>query len=190
MIPEFNQAGVLPPFLSAHGPANPDGVAPYTVSISELVYHYSYSPERNKILQGLLDYREHMRSAGITNGIQWVDGSFIEDVEKTRARAPNDVDLVTFAHRPDPDLEKWEKLFLENQELFNPEKCKESYICDAYYVDLDLPAINIVNQTRYWFGLFSHQRETFLWKGLLEIPLLSDDSEAQTILLNGGRGNA
>ena len=34
----------------------------------------------------------------------------------------------------------------------------------------------------YWYGLFSHQRETFLWKGLLRIELMSDDEQALELL--------
>jgi len=39
-----------------------------------------------------------------------------------------------------------------------------------------------VKDTSYWYGLFSHQRETAVWKGMIELPLASDDEAAVKIL--------
>ena len=47
-----------------------------------------------------------------------------------------------------------------------------------------LPAY-LIDQTKYWFGLFSHQRDTFLWKGMLEIPL-TDDTDVAALFGAGG----
>jgi hypothetical protein len=51
-------------------------------------------------------------------------------------------------------------------------------------VDLSQPPTHVVGQTRYWFGLFSHKRSTFQWKGMLEVTLgtLADDANAAKIL--------
>jgi hypothetical protein len=40
----------------------------------------------------------------------------------------------------------------------------------------------LVTQTRYWYGLFSHRRADALWKGMLQLPLDSDDELARTAL--------
>ena len=40
----------------------------------------------------------------------------------------------------------------------------------------------MVRNTHYWFGLFTHQRETFIWKGMLEISLQDDDESALELL--------
>jgi hypothetical protein len=49
----------------------------------------------------------------------------------------------------------------------NNKSTKANFKCDAYYVDLDVVHTTaIVDQTRYWFGLFSHRR-TGVWKGML-----------------------
>lgn len=45
---------------------------------------------------GLLDLRAELTLAGKSDGFQWVDGSFTEDVEVQQGRTPNDVDVVTF----------------------------------------------------------------------------------------------
>ncbi len=178
MIPELNQSGVLPPFIAEQGPTDPAGMSPYRTTITEFVLRYAQSPERIAILKGLLEYRKKLKELGITQGFQWLDGSFVENVELNRGRPPADVDLVTFAVRPNVELDKWKDLVNNNKEIFLPNESKEKYLCDAYYVDLNISPIQIVNYSRYWFGLFSHQRESYLWKGMIEISILCSDEEA------------
>lgn len=184
MIPELNQSGVLPPFIPELGPTDRAAMAPYRTSITEFVQRYSHSKERRDILKGLLSYREKLRELGITEGFQWLDGSFVENVESNRGRPPNDIDLVTFASRPTDscDQEQWRTLVKENSDIFIPDLSKETYICDAYFVDLSTPPTHIVNNTKYWFGLFSHQRDSYLWKGMVEISLVCSDKEAKALL--------
>lgn len=188
MIPSINSSGVLPPFLPGVEPTNSAAMAPYRASITELASEFATTPERVAILKGLLDFRGKMRSAGIDQGFQWIDGSFLEDCERNRGRPPKDVDLVTFARRPyqyqqDAD---WRAFVAANQDLFNRKEVKAAYSCDAFYVDLFLPPEAVVSRSRYWFGLFSHQRSTYLWKGLIEVPLVDDDAGARA-LLGGGQ---
>jgi hypothetical protein len=184
MIPALNQSGVLPPFIPELGPTDPAGMAPYRASITEFVQRYAYSEQRKAILKGLLTYRARLRAVGITDGFQWLDGSFVENVESNQGRPPNDIDLVTFADRPQNtrDEDKWRSLVYENKDLFLPDQSKGAYLCDAYFVDLNTSPLHIVNSTKYWFGLFSHQRESYLWKGMIEIPLICSDDEAQLLL--------
>jgi hypothetical protein len=91
-------------------------------------------------------------------------------------RPPADVDLVTFAELP---VGATGSVFaVQRPDLFDPSQTRQRYSCDAYFVDLTFfrqyPA-KLVERTRYWFGLFSHQRTSHLWKGLLQLPLISDD---------------
>lgn len=184
MIPSLNHAGVLPPFLSTVGPTHSAAMAPYPATLLEVVQRFASSPQRISILRGLLNYRKQLRDAGIIDGFQWIDGSYMEDCERHRSRPPRDIDLVTFAERPtccqDPAV--WRTFVDSNHNLFDRTLLKKNYFCDAFYVDLGLPGKAIVSQSRYWFGLFSHQRVTYLWKGLLEIPLQADDAEALSLL--------
>jgi hypothetical protein len=188
MIPEFNQSGVLPPFLPNMSPTASAAVAPYKVEIAELVDRFATTSERVEILTGLLNYRKSLRDAGITDGIQWVDGSFVENCEVIRGSAPNDIDIITFAERPINYFEnaQWRAFVQQNIDLFDHNALKQQLRCDAFYEDLGLPNKTIVSRVSYWFGLFSHQRVTALWKGLLAIPLQSDDQKAIDIL--NGRG--
>lgn len=190
MIPTLSQSGFLPPFLPNAGPTEPAAMAPYQADLVEVVQRFAWSPERAEIMRGLLNYRQQLRQAGIHDGFQWVDGSYMEDCEKHRSRPPSDIDLVTFAERPTAyqDAELWKDFVASNRTLFDPPTLKRTYRCDAYYEDLGLPSKVIVSRSRYWFGLFSHQRVTYLWKGLLMIPLQSDDSQALALL--GGSNHA
>lgn len=181
MIPAFNISGVLPPFLGTN-PTQRTEMSPYAVSMVEVVRHFATSNERVDILAGLLDFRAALRAAGIVNGFQWLDGSFVEDVEKTRGRAPADVDVVTFAHRPTSSPDEWKRLVQNHLDLFHPHETKKRYHCDAYFVDLDKKPLLVVDDTRYWFGLFSHQRVTSLWKGMLSVSLQPDDDAARSLL--------
>ncbi len=184
MIPELNQSGVLPPFIPEQSPTDPANMAPYRSTMSEFILRYAQSPERITILKGLLEYRQRLKDIGIIEGFQWFDGSFVENVELNLGRPPNDIDIVTFATRPTQNSNTvgWRSLIQNNKELFDPGVSKEKYCCDAYFVDLNTHPIHVVNSTKYWFGLFSHQRESYLWKGMIEIPIICDDNEALKIL--------
>jgi hypothetical protein len=96
MIPNVNESGVLPPFLPDCTPTEKAAVAPYPISLAELIQKYSVSNVRKKILSGYLEYRRNLKKIGITQGFQWIDGSFTENVERIRKRGPSDIDLITF----------------------------------------------------------------------------------------------
>lgn len=188
MIPSLSESGVLPPFDPAKNAIDVSAMAPYRTTLLEVAKRFATTPPRVAILKGLIAYRAELRAAGIAIGFQWIDGSFVEDVERNRQRPPEDIDVITFAERPNNtvDLPDWIEFVNDRPNLFDPGITKNMYRCDAYYVDLALPPMILVSSSRYWFGLFSHQRETFLWKGLLEVPLQDDDIEAIRYLNQGG----
>ena len=191
MIPEFNQSGVLPPFLPKMDPTMSSARAPYKTDIRKVIERFATTPERIEIIRGLLNYRKLLRNAGITDGVQWLDGSYIEDCERNRGCPPNDIDIVTFAERPISctDDAQWDAFVQQNDVLFDRDTIKKQYRCDVFYEDLGLPGKVIVSRSSYWFGLFSHLRTTYLWKGLLSIPLQADDQAALS-LLNGDSNHA
>ncbi|MEM5405887.1 DUF6932 family protein [Paraburkholderia unamae] len=184
MIPRFNASMVLPPYTGSD-PTTPATMSPYRATMHEFSLQFATSAARAAILGGLLDYREALRHVGIVNAFQWLDGSFVEDVEQSRGRAPADVDLVTFGELPrfaDPaGFGAW---WATHNGLFDQRQTKQRYSCDAYFVDMKKRADLLVDDTRYWFGLFSHQRATALWKGMVQVPLVSDDDQARDLLQN------
>ena len=182
-IPAFNGSGVLPPFLGSD-PTGPALVSPYRTTLTEIVDRFSFSPERRAILNGFLSYRAALFTSGL-KGFQWLDGSFLEDVEITQSRPPKDIDCVTFVRRPFGCVSTaaWQAFILNNQALLTPHLTKQQYSTDAYLVDLEIPPEQVVKQTAYWFGLFSHRRTTSLWKGMLEVGLQNQADDASAVEL-------
>lgn len=183
MIPAFNVSNVLPPYLGGD-PTFRAEMSPYLACATELVRRFGTSPERIQIIDGLLRYREALSNLGIVDGFQWLDGSFVENVELRERRPPNDVDIVTYARRPAAAIDNklWVPLVQANPHLFLAKEAKNQFKCDAYFVDMNKKVEIIVDDTRYWFGLFSHQRVSALWKGMVCLPLQSDDAAARLLI--------
>ena len=159
-------------------------VSPYVVSMSELVRRFATGAARRCILDGLLRYRGELRTLGFIEGFQWLDGSFVEDVESRESRAPNDIDVVTFARPPlhTTTRVQVQQLLDARPALFDRDSCKQGFHCDTTLVNLSTSPEWLVKQTRYWYGLYSHRRGDAVWKGMLEAPLVSDDALARDLL--------
>ncbi|WP_052200929.1 hypothetical protein [Terriglobus sp. TAA 43] len=188
-IPPFTSSGVLPPYIGGN-PTIPANMSPYRVTLLEVVQRFSHSSERRTILAGFLAHRAHLIGIGIT-GVQWLDGSFLEDIENTEERSPGDIDVVSFIVRPpayQADNDAWNTFWMGHSTAFDPEQAKVSYQTDAYFVDVMWGPAYVIKQTAYWFGLFSHKRSTGLWKGMLEVVLDSqqDDAAASQLLATFG----
>ena len=178
-IPNWNSQGVLPPI----NPVTPTSTerSPYTVSLTDLVLRFGTSPERQEIFTGFLKFRSILHSTGIVDGFQWVNGSFLEDIEITEKRKPADIDIVTFFYLPDGETQ--ESLVNASPHLFNPGDTEQNYHVDAYLVQLNADAPEqLVEQAAYWYSMWSHRRNG-LWKGYLQIDLsLTDDVVADANL--------
>lgn len=179
MIPPFSLSGVLPPYVGV-SPADPTGLSPFDTSMRELAETFGTTADRADILRGLIALRDNLRNLGITDGYQWCAGSFCEDVEKLQGRSPRDIDVVTFFVRPfhDNDDAAWSAFVGANLAVFDANQTKTTFKCDAYFVDANSPPHSMIAQVTYWHGLFGHQRVSHLWKGMLRIPLISDDTHA------------
>ena len=189
MIPDFSDGGVLPPFVGGDATGQLQlPRSPYRASIATLVERFATSPERAAIIRGLIGLRAGLRAVGVTQGLQWIDGSFVENCEAVKGRPPGDVDVVNLLRRPSGllDDQAWRAFLTANPHLFRPPEVKAAFNCDAYFIDLDADAGNLVEQTAYWFGLFSHQRDTFRWKGLVQLELEDDDAAAEAALAAKG----
>lgn len=180
MIPAFSTSHVLPPY-GGDDPGERDLSSPYETTLSEIYERFGHTPERIQLIKGLINYRRALREVGITSGYQLIDGSFTENCESHRGRPPSDVDLITFAYLPVHGPER-SPFVHANRHLFDQGLTKDAFRCDAYFVDLSKDPRLVVDDTCYWYGLFSHQRDTFLWKGMLSIPLMSDDDDVWRIL--------
>lgn len=190
MIPDFNHSHVLPPFL-AGGPTSASDVSPYHASMHEVTQRFASLPGRRRLIEGLLNYRADLATLGFVRGFQWLHGGFAEDVEAHAQRPPNDLDIVTFSFSP-AGLTNMQivQTLANHPALFTNAQARKKYGCDGYMVPLDKSPENLVKRTTYYFSLFSHRRSDQVWKGLLQIPLDSDDALAREWLKNTPLGDS
>jgi hypothetical protein len=113
-----------------------------------------------------LDYRASLKVLGFTQGFQWVDGSFVENVEEHRSMPPKDIDVVTFTQPPvNMQPPAINAMMQAHPELFDRAQCKARFGCDTFMVRLNVAAQRLVRETAFWYGVFSHRRGDQVWKG-------------------------
>jgi hypothetical protein len=180
-IPDWDPSGVLPP-INQIAPISVDR-SPYSVSLTDLVLRFAATRDRQNVLAGFLAFRAALHSVGLTRGFQWIDGSFAEDIERISGRGPRDIDVVTFFHL---HLGQTAKGMIDaHRRLFTPRDTKTDFRVDAYFVQLDAGAPEpLVNQSAYWYSLWSHRRGG-QWKGYLQIDLSSSDDQVAKANLDG-----
>ncbi len=165
-LPNFDPNGVLPPFTG--DPTDPANMSPYPAMPLEFGQQFGTTAERRTILLGWLDLRAVLRQAGFHGAFQWVDGSFLEDIENTEGRAPQDIDVITFFYPPDPNFSA--TVAANFPILADHPQTKAQFHTDHYLMNLAAHPIRTVDMTAYWCGLFSHRRDG-VWKGLLRIEI-------------------
>lgn len=180
-IPDWTADGILPPVDMA----DPTSTlrSPYRVDLTDFALRFATSAERITIIDGFLKYRSELHAIGLTRGFQWIDGSFLENVEILRSRAPEDSDVVTFYQLPPGETQS--SVLARNPGLFDHDGLKARFSIDAYTQDLGSLSKDLVWWSAYWYGVWSHQRSTFVWKGFVEVDLEpSQDTNARGILFS------
>lgn len=174
-IPEWNFSGFLP--------ANYEGepLSPYERSLLDVAMRFGNTIERRQLLTGLLDFRAELHNAGLVRGFQWIDGSFVENIEEIENRTPRDIDVVTFFYIPGEHTQ--ESLFQAFPDIFNHQDVKCAHKIDSYFVPLNqVSSETIVSRSIYWNSLWSHNRDD-VWKGYLQLDLANHkDAEARAEL--------
>jgi len=186
-IPEWNAQGVIPP-INILQPTLADR-SPYTVSLTDVVLRFGLSAERRTVLGGFLRYRAALHAAGLVQGFQWLDGSFLEQVELLESRSPNDIDVVTFyklpAGKTQLDLQAQAPDIFPNSRVLQ-QTLKANYHVDAYTVHLGMVSERLVERGTYWYSMWSHRRNQ-IWKGYVQVDLApTEDATAQAALVNLG----
>ncbi len=176
-IPAWNALGVLPP-IDIHSPTSFER-SPYSVSLKDIVMRFATSSERQAILLGFLNYRLALHQMGLDSGFQWLNGSFMEDVETSEKRSPHDIDVVTFLDIP----EDFAPTDTELKTLIDNDFIKSKYQVDAYLVELnEISPAQLVSQSAYWYSVWAHRRNQ-VWKGFLQIDLNPAEDAAALALL-------
>lgn len=178
MIPDFSNIGILPPY-GMYGAADIEGRSPYPTNLETFVDRFATTQARSALLKGFLTYRNHLHKIGLTEGLQWVGGSFVENCEVIRSRPPGDIDVVTFL-RPLDDEQEWNDLIKNNNDLLmNAGHTKKNFQCDAYTSEIN---DEMLEDIAYYLTMFSHQRDTEVWKGIIQLDL-NDPTEGQAATL-------
>ena len=141
------------------------------------------------MLDGFLRYRAALHTAGLVQGFQWLDGSFLEHVELLESRPPNDIDVVTFYKLPvgktQLDLQVQAVDIFPNSRA-SQQAMKANYRVDAYTVHLGMVSERLIEQGTYWYSMWSHRRNQ-IWKGYVQVDLAPiEDAAAQAALVNLG----
>ena len=178
-IPAWTAQGVLPP-IDVESPTS-SSRSPYRVSLLDFVVRFGNTGARRTLLRGLLEFRAALHELDLVSGFQWLDGSFLEDIETVERRQPRDIDLVTFFRLPEGQSQT--SLEEASAALFDPQAVGRQYGVHAYFVQLNgVEPELVVEQCTYWSSLWSHRRNG-QWKGYLQVDLAAaGDREAMANL--------
>ncbi len=180
MIPDWNSEGLLPPYS-----INNTG-SPYQASPIDLVRRFGLTPHRQNLLEGFLEYRKLLYRCGIDSGVQWVNGSFVEDKERLTNSNPSDIDVVTF----------FQKQMSKRQTALAYTALCPDFIKQSFGIHVDqfnlysLPTEAIVEIAGYWNSVWSHQKRTFARKGYVHVPLSEQLDKAAFKLLHQLNGSS
>lgn len=178
-LPSWTESGILPPIMPGAA-GNCRCRSPYLVSLKDFVQQFGTNLARIAILEGFLQFRGELHKLGLASGFQWVNGSFVENVELMESRPPNDLDVVTFYDAP---LIEDRCAFLDQyKQLFDHGYLKVHYNVDGYFFKLGKIDSDKANYIAYWYSLWSHRRDN-AWKGFVQIDLApAEDADAKGIL--------
>ena len=174
-LPPFDMRGLLPPFLGADETSH--ARSPYGVTMTELAAGLGTTSHRQGLLRNLITYRQLLANEGYVSGIQFVDGSFVENVEINASRPPSDIDVFSILCRPakytaDPPIWVSNGIPFWQDEIANRVKNKSRFGLDTYALLFEeLTPDDLIRNTIYWYSLFSHQRSTLAWKGFVTLSL-------------------
>jgi len=169
-IPNFDHNQVLPPHLG--DPRVRSQLSPYPATSEEVCRKFATSDERGEILRGWLQFRQRLLALGVTDGFQWLDGSFLEKTELLERRAPRDLDIITFYHTPHGVLANDFLAAIPRSlpEFVDRNAAKNNFHLDHFPITLTARGDALVEHARYRTGLFSHRRDG-VWKGMLRVEL-------------------
>lgn len=156
--------------------------------MAELATAMGTTPHRKQLIVNLITYRHMLATEGYVSGIQFIDGSFVENVETIANRPPVDIDVFSVLNVPPKyltDMSAWQATGLPfwQTEIINRDRNKQRFGLDTYAVLFEERAaqpMNLISDIIYWYGLFSHQRGTLAWKGFAGLAL--DPASDQTAL--------
>lgn len=183
VIPDWNDQHVIPTVRDV--PEDEQGLpinrSPFGATLQELVQYFAITPERITLIRDLMNYRDALYAAGVDDGFQWINGSFVEHVEARdrpgKEPKPYDIDVVTFYHQPDDQPPEF-------HDLFRTSIVRDRYNIDAFNLVMGTPTTNhLVESVAYWYGMWSTRREDQMPKSFVQVNLDPEhDPEARQAL--------
>jgi hypothetical protein len=149
--------------------------SPFRVSSLDFVKCYGTSTKRRALIDGLFTYRARLRRLGI-HGFQWLNGSFVGDVESRESREPGDIDTVTFWDAAKPQT----ALLQQDPTLFDHDRVKADHGVDAFPIWIrQQNPWTLLNLACYWHGMWSRSKATTVpvMKGYLVLSLDASDAD-------------
>lgn len=169
-IPDFDHNHVLPPFINGD-PSVSTNQSPYKCGIMEFCERFSFTKHRINILKNFVSYRIKLHEIEITEGFQYVDGSFIENKEAAAGLPPGDIDIATFYF---VNSKRTQALAgVKFPEFCDRVLTKQKYEIDDLVFDISIGVKNpykLINYTNFITSLFSYSRRDYR-KGMVEIKL-------------------
>jgi hypothetical protein len=186
VIPDWNDQHVIPTVRDV--PEDEQGLpinrSPFGATLQELVQYFAITPERITLIRDLMNYRDALYAAGVDDGFQWINGSFVEHVELQQWRGkdpkPNDIDIdiVTFYFPPvDPPSNL--------ADLFDLTVTREKFNIDAYAITLGTElTTHMIHTISYWQSMWSTRRRDHMPKGFIHVELDPDNDPQARQALN------
>ena len=134
-------------------------------------------------MRGLLDFRAALHQAGLTIGIQWINGSFVNDKVSQEGKEPCDIDVVTLFYVPsgmtqEGLVERFPDL-LGGGSLTN----REQFYVDSYFVSMNSGDFWYTAKAMTFWNNLWHHTEDGKRKGFLAIDLASTEDEVARRML-------
>lgn len=172
----WNSKGLLDPISSPLAMNR----APYVLSPVQLVERFGHTAIRRKILRGFFAYRAGLRELQITEGFQWIDGSFVEEIEVLENRPPADLDVVTFYQLPDGETQK--SILAKAPDYFPADEAEKKALKAKFGVDTMMSCLNVsprqlVKRSAFFYSMWAHRRD-YTWKGFIQVDLEAGDDAA------------
>ena len=125
-----------------------------------------------------------MHQFGLNEGIQWINGSFVNDKMSQEGEEPCDIDVITLYNVPLGVTQQ--QLLTSSPDLFGApgtNRNKELFDVDSYFVSLNSGSVSYTTKSiAFWNNLW-HHTEKGRRKGFLAVDLApTDDQNAANLL--------
>lgn len=177
-LPKLTRSGLVPPVRATAAKAV--DCSPYETTTLELCREFGGTPERRKILRGLLDLRAALRRVNPGAGFQWLSGDFFAPDTASRP-CPASVAAATFcqpfACGGGTELRELAAVLVSRALTLRMFHVAHTPVLLCWSPRL------LVQHAHDCGSVLGHQQGTGAWQGMFCIDLEADDSAAYAALM-------